>query len=100
MGKHLHAIDFKVVQSGQRVGRIADVLKMDDSVFAADTEGVDGHVAAFHLLWLHKNDFVDGTNVRKYLLREIDEIVSAQAHFRTFESSDRAGKRTKTLASE
>ena len=77
---HLHAVDFKVVQSGQRVRGIADALKMDDGVFAADAERVERRVAALHLLRLQKNDFVDWTCAGKYLLRYMSEMASAQAH--------------------
>ena len=77
---HLHAVDFKVVQSGQRVRSIADALKMDDGVFAADAERVERRVAALHLLRLQKNDFVDWTRAGKYLLRNMSEMASAQTH--------------------
>lgn len=65
---HLHAVDFKVVQSGKRIGRVADVLEMDDSVLAANAEGVHRHVAALHLLRLHENNFFDRSNAGEYFL--------------------------------
>lgn len=99
--RHLHAVDFKVVQSGQRVRGIADALKMDNSVFAADAEGVERRAAALHLLGLEKNDFVDWSHAGKYLLRNMSEMRFDELGVRWSLGVQRRGaSRTETFASE
>ncbi len=71
---NLHAVDLKVVESGQRVGCFADSGEMNDRILAPDAEGIDGLVASLDFLRFNKNNFFDGSSVDEdFLMKEAYE---------------------------